>query len=94
LIRDVLGQLKGQFPSREGEIGFINGRLHSFRHYFCSTCAQSGVPEHIVMTWLGHSSSKMVRYYFHLHDDESRRQMQRINFLGDAGGGVAAGDGS
>ena len=39
LIRDVLGQLKGQFRSREGEIGFINGRLHSFRHYFCSTCA-------------------------------------------------------
>jgi hypothetical protein len=20
--------------------------------------------------WLGHSSSKMVRHYFHLHDDE------------------------
>jgi hypothetical protein len=27
-----------------------------------------------------------------LHDDESRRQMRRINFLGDSGGSVVAGD--
>jgi hypothetical protein len=46
------------------------------------------------MTWLGHSSSKMARHYFHLHDDESQRQMQRISFRGDSGGAVAASDGS
>jgi integrase len=94
LIHDVLEKLEGRFPTRAGEIGFINGRLHSFRHYFCSTCAQSGVPENIVMSWLGHSSSKMVRHYFHLHDDESQRQMKRLKFVGDAGGAVAAGNGS
>jgi integrase len=94
LIRDVLEKLKGRFPTQPGEIGFINGRLHSFRHFFCSRSAQSGVPEHVVMSWLGHSSSTMVRHYFHLHDEESQRQMQRMNFLGDAGRSVAAGDGS
>ncbi len=94
LIRDVLDKLKDRFPTGPAEIGFINGRLHSFRHFFCSTCAQSGVPEHIVMSWLGHSNSKMVRHYFHLYDEESQRQMQRINFQGAAGGAVAAGDGS
>jgi integrase len=93
-IREVLEKLKDRFPTRTGEIGFINGRLHSFRHFFCSRCAQSGVAEHVVMSWLGHSSSKMVRHYFHLHDEESQRQMQRIRFLGSAGGSVAAGDGS
>jgi integrase len=94
LIREVLEKLKDRFPTRTGEIGFINGRLHSFRHFFCSTCAQSGVPEHVVMSWLGHSSSKMVHHYFHLHDDESLRQMKRIKFVGDAGSAVAAGDDS
>ena len=68
------------------------GRLHSFRHYFCSLAAQAGTAEHTVMSWLGHSSSKMVRHYFHLHDDESRRQMKRIDVLGGAGGRVAVGE--
>jgi integrase len=92
LIRDVLEKLKERFPTRTGEIGFINGRLHSFRHFFCSRCAQSGVAEHVVMSWLGHSSSNMVRHYFHLHDDKSQRLMRRISFRGHAGGAVAAGD--
>jgi integrase len=94
LIRDVLEKLSDRFPSREREVGFCDGRLHSFRHYFCSIAAQAGTAEQPVMSWLGHSSSPMVRHYFHLHDDESRRQMRRINFLGDASGCVAAGQGS
>ena len=93
LIRDVLDKLKERFPTATGTIGFERGRLHSFRHYFCSVAAQAGTAEHIVMSWLGHSSSKMVRHYFHLYDDESRRQMKRINFLG-AGGRVVVGEGS
>jgi integrase len=92
LIRDVLEKLKERFPTAPGAIGFEHGRLHSFRHYFCSVAAQSGTAEHTVMSWLGHSSSRMVRHYFHLHDDESRRQMQRITFLGDASGRVAVGE--
>lgn len=94
LIREVLQKLKARFPTPDGQIGFEHGRLHSFRHYFCSVAAQAGTAEHTVMSWLGHSSSKMVRHYFHLFDAESQRQMRRINFLGDVGGGVAAGDGS
>jgi integrase len=94
LIREVLQELKDRFPTHAGEIGFINGRLHSFRHFFCSTYAQSGVPEHVVMTWLGHASSKMVAHYFHLHDDESLRQMKRLSFRGEADGVVAVGDGT
>jgi integrase len=92
LVRDVLEKLKDQFPTAAGAIGFEHGRLHSFRHYFCSVAAQAGTAEQTVMSWLGHSSSKMVRHYFHLHDDESRRQMKRISFLGDAGGRVAVGE--
>ncbi len=86
LIRDVLTPLEPQFPAPEGEVGFIDGRLHSFRHFFCSLCAGRGVPQQVVMRWLGHRDSKMVEHYFHLNDDEARRQMRRVGLSGGAGG--------
>ena len=86
LIRDVLSGLKTKFPSGDDEVGFKDGRLHSFRHYFCSVCANSNVPEQVVMNWLGHRDSQMVRHYYHLHDDEAQRQMLRVQFLGKAAG--------
>jgi integrase len=92
LIREVLAPLQEQFVTPQGESGFADGRLHSFRHFFCSACASSGVPEQVVMEWLGHSESKMVRHYFNLHDDESQRQMRRLNFVQKAGDGVVAGN--
>jgi integrase len=82
LIRDVLTPLEERFPSDHDEIGFKDGRLHSFRHYFCSVCANSGVPEQMLMKWLGHKSSTMVRRYYHLHDEESQRQMKRVAITG------------
>jgi len=85
LIRDVLTPLKERFPTPEGEVGFADGRPHSFRHYFCSTCANNGVPEQIVMAWLGHRDSAMVKHYYHLYDEEAQRQMKRLNFLGKTG---------
>jgi integrase len=91
LIRDALMPLAERFTTLGGEVGFASGRLHSFRHYFCSRCANSGVPEQVVMAWLGHADSKMVRHYYHLHDDEAQRQMKRLQFLGESGDGVAAG---
>jgi integrase len=84
LIREVLTPLAERFPTRAGGTGFIDGRLHSFRHFFCSLSANSGVPEQVLMTWLGHRDSKMVRHYYHLHPEEAQRQMARIRFLGKA----------
>jgi integrase len=90
LVRDVLRPLAERFPTPEGETGFRDGRLHSFRHFFCSTCANCGVPEQVVMHWLGHRQSAMVRHYYHLHDDEAQRQMKRLTFVNDVGGADAA----
>jgi integrase len=92
LVREVLTPLAAAFPAPPGQAGFADGRLHWFRHFFCSACANGGVPEQVVMAWLGHRDSAMVRHYYHLHDDEAQRQMGRLDFLGEAGGGVAAGD--
>lgn len=67
------------FPTPRGEIGFSSGRFHSFRHYFCSRCANSGVPERAVMKWLGHSSSAIIKYYYHLHDEEARDRIDKVD---------------
>jgi integrase len=85
LVREVIKPLSARFPSTADEQGFKDGRLHSFRHYFASTCANAGIPERIVMEWLGHADSEMVRHYYHLHDDESRRQMDRLHPVNNAG---------
>ena len=90
LIRDVLTPLSTRFPTPPGEIGFINGRLHSCRHFFASRCAADGFSEQVVMAWLGHRDSKMARHYFHLHNETAQRHMGRLRLLGDAGGTVAA----
>ncbi len=92
LIREVLTPLSPRFPAPDDQVGFRGGRLHSFRHFFCSACANTGVPEQVVMTWLGHRDSDMVRHYYHLHDDEAQRQMRRLDFLGETGDSVVAGD--
>jgi integrase len=83
LIREVLNPLAKQFPANANGTGFRDGRLHSFRHYFCSVSATNGVPEQILMSWLGHHDSKMVRHYFHLHDKRSQVQMARMQFVGE-----------
>ena len=72
LVRDVLKPLVEKFPAAHDAKGFVDGRLHSFRHYFVSSCATNHVPERVVMEWVGHADSSMVRHYFHLHDEEAR----------------------
>jgi integrase len=82
LVRDVLTPLASRFPSGTEGKGFIDGRLHSFRHYFCSQSANSGqVSEQTLMMWLGHRDSKTVRHYYHLRADEARRQIAQIQLV-------------
>ena len=78
----MLTPLRERFPATYGKLGLVDGRLHSFRHYFCSEAANSReVSEQMLMAWLGHQDSKMVRHYFHAKADEARRQMEAVNFV-------------
>ncbi len=83
LRREVLEPLSERFPAVEGKKSFRDGRIHSFRHYFCSVAATNGVPEQMLMKWLGHADSRMVRHYFHLHDASSQMHMASVPFLGE-----------
>jgi len=80
-IDDVIEPLKAAFPTPEGEIGFEHGRLHSFRHFFCSQAFLGGASEGEIREWLGHRDSKMVEHYRHLRSEDAQRKMQKIDFL-------------
>ena len=82
LKREVLPELAEKFPARGDDPGIAAGRLHSFRHYFCSMSADNAVPEPMLMAWLGHRDSELIRHYYHLRQDEARKQMAKIPFLG------------
>lgn len=79
---EVIEPLKARFPAPPGEIGFEHGRIHSFRHYFCSQAFLSGAAAADIQEWLGHQDSKMVAHYRHLRADDSQRRIQQIDFLG------------
>jgi integrase len=81
LIKRVIDPLSEQFYSPQSEFGFKDGRLHSFRHFFCSECANRGVPEQMVMKWMGHQTSGMVRRYYHANDVEAQKQIKKLDFL-------------
>lgn len=88
LIRDVLMPLAEKFPTPEGEIGFADGRLHSFRHFFCSLCALRGIDQQVVMQWLGHRDSKVVRALLPSARRGSQKQMKRITLNDEEAAGA------
>lgn len=77
----VLTPLTIKFPAAVDQRGIAAGRLHSFRHYFCSMSANQGVPEQVLMSWLGHADSEMIRHYYHLQQEQSKIQMQRLTLF-------------
>ena len=40
----------------------------------------------MVMAWLGHANSEMIRHYYHLHDEDAQRRMNSLDFLGGTSG--------
>lgn len=84
LTREVLPALAERFPAGEQGPGIEAGRVHSLRHFFCSMSADSNTPEQMLMSWLGHQDSGMIRRYYHARHEASRSQMNKIRFLDDA----------
>lgn len=88
-VRMIIEPLSERFPSPEGERGFVDGRLHSFRHFFCSRMVAGKVPLLVLQKWLGHRNSQMVAHYFDMKDVEATALMSSIEVLpktGPAGG--------
>ena len=47
-----------------------------------SACDNAGAPQALLMAWLGHQDSAMVRHYYHLQNAESQQHMTRLSFTG------------
>ena len=44
------------------------------------------------MDWVGHADSEMVRHYYHLSREESRRIMDQLDLLGTDDGRSVTGE--
>ena len=63
-----------------GQASSIYG-FHSLRHFFVSTCKNKGIPQHIVMEWVAHSSELVSAIYTHVDDDSSQKYADKLNDL-------------
>ena len=62
--------------------------LHSMRHVFCYRAKRAGIPESVIMKFVGHAVLAMTEHYAdHDTDEELRSEMQKLPplFLGEAG---------
>lgn len=59
----------------------IDGCIHSFRKFFCSYCANNGVPILTLKAWIGHSKSTatLEEHYYLLDEMDSINQMEQIS---------------
>ncbi len=72
-------------------------KIHTFRHFFASHCAQQNLSYKYALEWMGHSSSAILDLYFTLNDRHSQHAMNSMSFnsepsesrtvLGQSGGG-------
>jgi integrase len=68
------------------QCGFTNPRqykLHTFRHFFASYCAQQNLSYKYVLEWMGHSSSAILDMYFTMNDRQARVAMNGLTFNSD-----------
>ena len=76
----VITPLSAKFPTPKGELGFKDGRFHSFRHFFVSECFAAGIPECDIKDWVGHSSSKIIELYRHIRSETAKANMRLGKF--------------
>ncbi len=65
------------------ECGFRNPqqyKLHTFRHFFASYCAQQNLSYKYILEWMGHCSSDILDMYFTMNDRHAQSAMNSMSF--------------
>jgi integrase len=64
------------------KLGFPKFTHHDFRHFFATTCIESGVDIPTVSRWLGHKDggALAMKRYGHLRQEHSFAMIKRVNF--------------
>lgn len=69
---------KLKLPASRKENGFT---IHSLRHFLETFCVNTGIPQRVIDTWLGHRSDQsMAAVYYKLSDADSQAFMERVPF--------------
>jgi len=63
-------------------LGFPRFTHHDFRHFFATTCIESGVDVPTIAKWLGHKDggALAMKVYGHLRQEHSFTQIKRVQF--------------
>ena len=64
------------------KLGYPGFTHHDFRHFFATTCIESGVGIPTISRWLGHSDggALAMKVYGHLRQEHSNLMIQRVSF--------------
>jgi integrase len=64
------------------KMGLPHFHHHDFRHFFATTCIESGVDVPTISRWLGHKDggALAMRVYGHLRQEHSAVQIKRVSF--------------
>lgn len=76
-------KLRAYLKSLCKQCGFENPRqykLHTFRHFFASYCAQQNLSYKYILEWMGHSSSAILDMYFTMNGRQAHRAMNSLSF--------------
>ena len=79
-VKKIIEPLDVEFPTLEDQLGFRDGRFHSFRHFFISQCFDCEISETLIKDWVGHSNSKVVNLYRHKKSKTSKLKMKQVVF--------------
>ncbi|MEO0797536.1 MAG: tyrosine-type recombinase/integrase [Verrucomicrobiota bacterium] len=63
-------------------LGIARLTHHDFRHYFITTCVESGVDFKTIAEWVGHSDGGILigKVYGHLRDQHSQESAAKVSF--------------
>lgn len=84
LIRDVLPAVAKQLYPKVKSPSILSGRVHSFRHTFCTLAYRAGWPERKILDLMGHTDSNITRLYRHMAFDEFRNAMDKFESLDES----------
>jgi len=76
-------KLRAYLKSLSKQCGFQNPRqykLHTFRYFFASYCAQQNLSYKYILEWMGHSSSAILDMYFTMNDRQAQAAMNSLSF--------------
>lgn len=78
----LIGDAKRCLARACRQLAFPKFSHHDFRHFFATTCIESGVDIPTISRWLGHKDggALAMRVYGHLRADHSRAVMTLVSF--------------